>query len=99
MTAACSTIRSFGSAILAKQLEADLRSTRRRARRLVRAGALLEPEEDRYLRAPELAPIGRLYALEAKVDDWSVAASPPLAAELCAILAAGAAVVDRDNWF
>lgn len=71
MAAACSPVRSFGSAVLAKRLETDLTSARRRARRLVRAGALFEPEEDRFLRAPELAPVGRLYALEAKVDDWS----------------------------
>ncbi len=42
----------------------------RRVRQLVRQGALLE-QQGQLQRPEELRPIGRLYALEAKTDDWS----------------------------
>lgn len=41
-----------------------------RVRALVRRGALIEVGVDRYIRPAELEPGGRLYAIEAKVDDW-----------------------------
>jgi hypothetical protein len=40
-----------------------------RLRRLARAGALQEVRPSRFVRAPELQPSGRLYAVEAKVGD------------------------------
>lgn len=40
-----------------------------RLRRLVGAGALKDAGSKRYVRAPELRPSGRLYAIEAKVGD------------------------------
>lgn len=41
-----------------------------RLRRLVRRGALIEVGPDRYVRPDALEPGGRLYAIEAKVEDW-----------------------------
>ncbi len=40
-----------------------------RLRRLVSAGAVREVGKERFVRAPELQPSGRLYAIEAKVGD------------------------------
>jgi len=56
---------------LLRRLEADDQATHRRVSRLVTCGALLQTHTGYLLRAPELQPVGRLYALEAKVDDWS----------------------------
>lgn len=41
-----------------------------RLRGLVRRGALIEVGADRYVRPDALEPGGRLYAIEAKVEDW-----------------------------
>lgn len=41
-----------------------------RMRGLVKRKALIEASSDRYVRAEPLEPGGRLYAVEAKVDDW-----------------------------
>lgn|SRR5450759_204358 len=70
LAAGCSTTRPLSVATLARRLSTDVDSTRRRARRLSRSGALIECGSG-FVRAQELEPIGRLYALEAKVDDWS----------------------------
>lgn len=40
-----------------------------RLRRLIAAGALSEAKSNRFVRAPQLQPSGRLYAVEAKVGD------------------------------
>jgi hypothetical protein len=44
-------------------------TVRRRLPALVKAGAVLQ-RGDRITRLPELQPLGRVYALEAKVRDW-----------------------------
>lgn len=44
-----------------------------RVRRLASAGTLRYVEKGRYVRAPELQPSGRLYAIEAKVGDTKAA--------------------------
>lgn len=41
-----------------------------RLKGLVRRGALIEVSPGRYVRPESLEPGGRLYAVEAKVDDW-----------------------------
>ncbi|MGZ0712574.1 hypothetical protein ACWPKO_29975 (plasmid) [Coraliomargarita sp. W4R53] len=41
-----------------------------RIRGLVRRGALVKVATDRYVRPAALEPGGRLYAIEAKVEDW-----------------------------
>lgn len=41
-----------------------------RARRLVKRRALIESSAGQYVRPQPLEPGGRLYAVEAKVDDW-----------------------------
>lgn len=42
----------------------------RRVAHLLRKGALVQSQPGRYRRPPALAPLGRLYAVEAKVRDW-----------------------------
>jgi hypothetical protein len=70
LAAACSTTRAWSVSTLARRLDADDVALRRRLRRLVVQGAL-EAGSSGYRRVPDLQPVGRLYALEAKVDDWS----------------------------
>ena len=57
------------SLAFAKALGWSVDTIIRRLRGLVRSGALIETRRDRYVRPFELAPLGRLYAIEAKVDD------------------------------
>ncbi len=66
----CSGKRPMSDSMLSDRLQIDTRSVSRRARRLEREGALIL-EEDGWIRDPRLAPVGRIYALEAKVCDWS----------------------------
>lgn len=44
-----------------------------RMRKLTTTGAIIEVNRDRYVRHPEIQPQGRLYAIEAKVEDWRAA--------------------------
>lgn len=44
-----------------------------RMKRLVASGALTEVDRHRYVRHPDVQPQGRLYAVEAKVEDWRAA--------------------------
>jgi hypothetical protein len=41
-----------------------------RVRRLVTVGALIEPRPGEYIRPVEIDANGRLYAIEAKIEDW-----------------------------
>lgn len=66
---ACSSSRSTSLGSLSRRLEVSEEAVRRRARRLERGGVLAATSGG-WLRPPGLAPVGRLYALEAKVDDW-----------------------------
>jgi hypothetical protein len=42
----------------------------RRLPQLLRLGALRETTADRFVRPAALVPVGRLYAIELKIDDW-----------------------------
>lgn len=70
LAAACSPLRKSLTPTLARQLETDVESVRRRVRRLERTGALVADGAG-WRRHVALVPVGRLYALEAKVDDWN----------------------------
>lgn len=70
VVAACSPLRSSLAPTLARRLETDDESLGRRVRRLERAGALVA-DRTGWRRHGALVPVGRVYALEAKVDDWN----------------------------
>ena len=70
LAAACSSSRTLSERVLARRLDVSEDAVRRRARRLERGGALLAVTGG-WVRARDLEPVGRLYALEAKVDDWN----------------------------
>jgi hypothetical protein len=70
LAAACSSSRALSERALARRLDVPEDAVHRRARRLEREGALLRASRG-WLRAHELEPVGRLYALEAKVNDWN----------------------------
>lgn len=55
---------------LAAALEWPEETVRRRLPLLLRSGALVAAAADRYVRDEALQPLGRLYAVEAKVRDW-----------------------------
>lgn len=55
---------------LARRLGWSLDTVTRRLPRLLRTGALLKVGPETYVRPQFLRPIGRLYAVEAKVRDW-----------------------------
>ncbi len=71
LVAACSSTRAISIAAVARRLEVDEQSTGRRVRRLIRSGALVEDGTRGLVRPVQLQPVGRVYALEAKVNDWS----------------------------
>lgn len=71
LVSAASVNRPFTDASLARRTGVDPADVRRRVGRLLSMGALLEAPNGCIVRAPEMQPVGRLYALEAKVDDWS----------------------------
>jgi hypothetical protein len=58
---------------LAASLRWPVGTVRRRLPALIRSGALIRLREDRYVRLPELRPIGRMYAIESKVSNWGQA--------------------------
>ena len=58
---------------LAKALGWPLGTIMRRLPGLIRSGALTEVRSDRYVRPAALRPLGRLYAIEAKVRDRGAA--------------------------
>lgn len=70
LATACSPLRSSSTSTLARRLDTEDEIVRRRARRLERAGALV-PDGAGWRRHAALLPVGRLYALEAKVDNWN----------------------------
>jgi hypothetical protein len=71
LVSACSTFRPSSVAALSRRLGSSEENTQRRVRRLLKSGALLQSDTACVLRPRALAPVGRLYALEAKIDDWS----------------------------
>lgn len=69
LAAACSPLRKSLTPTLARQLETDVESVRRRVRRLERTGALVA--DGAGWRAMRPGAGRSSYALEAKVDDWN----------------------------
>ena len=61
------------SAAISRALGWPLDLIERRLPELVLSGALLEPRPRRYLRAGPIRPLGRIFAVEAKVKDASAA--------------------------
>jgi hypothetical protein len=57
------------ASVLADRLRVDEGTVLRRLGRLGRLG-YVQPRGSGWSRAAELLPVGRLYALEAKVEDW-----------------------------
>ncbi len=55
---------------LARRLGWSLETVTRRLPRLLRTGALVRVGPETYIRPQSLGPVGRLYAVEAKVRDW-----------------------------
>lgn len=58
------------TASLARVLQWPEPTVRRRIAHLVHLGALQEARPGRFVRPEHLRPVGRLYAVEAKVSDW-----------------------------
>lgn len=58
---------------LARLLGWPIETVQRRLPEVVRVGALIEARPGRYVRPEALAPLGRLYAVEAKVREWGQA--------------------------
>jgi biotin operon repressor len=54
---------------LAKELGWSVETVSRRIAGLTHIGALIETGTNRYVRPAELSPVGRLYAIEAKMSD------------------------------
>lgn len=62
--------RPSSAQVLARSLGWPIETVAERLRSLVRRGALIEASSGKYVRPEALEPGGRLYAVEAKVDDW-----------------------------
>lgn len=55
---------------LARMVGWPVETVNRRVPHLLRSGALIAVGTRTYVRPPDLEPVGRLYAIEAKVRDW-----------------------------
>lgn len=62
--------RPSSAQAIADALGWPLQTVAGRVRSLVRRRVLLEVSTSRYVRPEALKPVGRLFAIEAKVDDW-----------------------------
>lgn len=62
--------RPSSSRDIAHALGWPVETVAERLRGLVRRGALIETSSGKYVRPESLEPSGRLYAVEAKVNDW-----------------------------
>ena len=70
VVAVVSSIRGTSSMKIAERLGWPLASVERRIRSLLRTGALSLVARDRYVKPPDLVPVGRLYAIETKMRNW-----------------------------
>lgn len=73
VAAACAVAAPRSSAVVARRLGWPEPVVRRRLAGLVEQGALRELAPDRYVRKAEITPLGRLYAVEAKLRDAGAA--------------------------
>ncbi len=73
IVSAAYTRRPSSSFDIARALGWPVETVADRLRGLVRRGALIEASSGKYVRAEALEPGGRLYAVEAKVNDWRAA--------------------------
>ena len=71
IVAAASVNRSLTAAALARRIGVKEQAIRRHVSRLVNSGSLIRTETGCLLRPSAIKPVGTLYALEAKVDNWS----------------------------
>lgn len=71
LVAAASVNRPLTVSVLARRLTTSEQGIRRHVSRLVHCGALTLTESGCVLRPAAIKPVGTLYALEAKVDNWS----------------------------
>lgn len=62
--------RAAGMQAIAHALGWPVETVARRTKGLVKNGALIEVATGQYVRPEQVGPGGRLYAVEAKVDDW-----------------------------
>lgn len=62
--------RAISLEALATRVGRSVQDVRRPVRNLLAAGALVSGDNTLYRRSPLVEPIGRLWALEAKVTDW-----------------------------
>lgn len=62
--------RASSAQDIARALGWPVETVTDRLKGLVKRGALIEGSSGRYIRPESLEPGGRLYAVEAKVDDW-----------------------------
>lgn len=69
LVARCAVRATFTVPVLADRLHLDERTVHRRLNRLYRLGYVM-PKGNGWVRRAEMLPIGRIYALEAKVEDW-----------------------------
>jgi hypothetical protein len=70
IVATASDIHPVSSRQLAHRLSWSLTTVTRRLRLVLRSGALREIAPDRYVRPSALQPIGTIFAIETKLNDW-----------------------------
>jgi len=78
VVASASAVRPLSPQSIASRAGLGEAITRKRLRRLALAGAVVDMGDGRYTRVPALAPVGRVYTLEAKIDNWSAGFSQAL---------------------
>jgi len=69
VVAACKVVTVRASRAIVQSLGWPFRVVEPRLTALVESGALNEVRPDRFVRRPELGPLGRIYAVETKVKD------------------------------
>ncbi|MBG6184696.1 DNA-binding Lrp family transcriptional regulator [Arthrobacter sp. CAN_A214] len=70
IVSAAYTRRPSSAQDIARALGWPVETVAERLRSLVKRGALIETSSGKYVRPESLEPGGRLYAVEAKVEDW-----------------------------
>jgi hypothetical protein len=70
LVAAASDVNPASPKQLARRLSWSLATVSRRLPRVIKSGALVQIASDRYLRPSALQPLGTIYAVELKLNDW-----------------------------